>query len=126
MSDQELIYRGSFSKYYEESIMITKENMIEIDVLSNKESANSSQLLMKLMEEVGELTAAYLKSTGSPNASASADENILEELADVCIVALSIAHKITDSDFEEFNKIISLKLSKWRMKQAKLSRDKNV
>lgn len=122
-SDSDLIDRGSFAKYYTESIMISEKNMKEIDELSASEKASVPQLIIKLMEELGEFSAAHLKETASPNASASADANTLEELADVCIVALSIAHKMTGSDFDDFNKIISLKLSKWRMKQHKNSRN---
>lgn len=75
--------------------------------------------MMKLTEEVGELSQALLAYLGSTTASASASgttrEHVLEECCDVINNAMNILNRLGVSN-EEAKAMFDRKLSKWEAK----------
>ena len=92
-------------------------NLSEID-----NGVEMSSKVIKLSEEVGELSQAFLKYIGSKNVSASAGENtkenMLEETLDSIIVAMDIVNALGFEDIEVKN-MFNKKLSKWDAKTLK-------
>lgn len=90
-----------------------------IKKLSIKDKKNLSQKALKLVEEVGELARVILPydSAHGTNHRFTNKEEILEELVDVHLSNISIAHSLGFSD-EEFNDMLVKKSEKWSKLQA--------
>lgn len=100
---------------------VLSNHLKQIIELSEKEACNISSKVIKLSEEVGEVSAEYLAFAGTSNRSASAEgkiENLLEEAIDVFIVAVDLINTIPLSS-ETTTKILAKKLKKWEAKQNK-------
>lgn len=90
-----------------------------IKKLSIKDKKTLSQKALKLVEEVGELARVVLPydSAHGTNHRFTNKEEILEELVDVHLSNISIAHSLGFSD-EEFNDMLVKKSEKWSKLQA--------
>jgi NTP pyrophosphatase (non-canonical NTP hydrolase) len=90
-----------------------------IKTLSIKDKKTLSQKGLKLVEEVGELARVILPydSAHGTNHRFIDREAILEELADVYLTNISIAHSLGFTD-EEFNDMLIKKSEKWSQLQA--------
>jgi len=95
-----------------------------IEKLSDEDlSVPLYQKILKLSEESGELSQAFLKYDGSKNTSASATggvENVLEETCDVINVAVDIINVLTkdNKELEKYTRnLFQKKLDKWERKQ---------
>lgn len=89
-----------------------------LDAAKN-EPKSIDHLLLKLMEEVGESSQAYLSSihsSGSNYKNLSID-NFREELIDILLVTITLLHK-TDIDRKQFIDLINTKIEKWQSKQG--------
>jgi len=88
--------------------------------LSIKDKKTLSQKGLKLAEEVGELARAILPYDSAPgtNHRFSDREQILEEIVDVYLTNISIAHSLGFTD-EEMNDMLNRKSRKWAELQAK-------
>lgn len=102
------------------------ELMKQIRLAAEQEPKTVSQQFLKLMEEVGESSQAYLS---SQHASGSGYKqlttaNTKEELTDVLLVTLAILHKLGTTD-EELATLVSTKTAKWLAKQDHLTSKKD-
>lgn len=90
-----------------------------IKTLSIKDKKTLSQKGLKLVEEVGELARVILPydSAHGTNHRFTDREAILEEVVDVYLTNISIAHSLGFTD-EEFNDMLSKKSEKWSKLQA--------
>ena len=90
-----------------------------IKTLSIKDKKTLSQKGLKLVEEVGELARVILPydSAHGTNHRFIDREAILEEVVDVYLTNISIAHSLGFTD-EEFNDMLSKKSEKWSKLQA--------
>ena len=88
--------------------------------LSIKDKKTLSQKGLKLAEEVGELARAILPYDSAPgtNHRFSDREQILEEIVDVYLTNISIAHSLGFTD-EEMNDMLNKKSKKWAQLQLK-------
>jgi NTP pyrophosphatase (non-canonical NTP hydrolase) len=88
--------------------------------LSIKDKKTLSQKTLKLVEEVGELSRIVLPydSAHGTNHRFTDKESLLEEIVDVYLSNISIAHSLGFTD-EEFNDMLIKKSEKWSMLQAK-------
>ena len=88
--------------------------------LSIKDKKTLSQKGLKLAEEVGELARAILPYDSAPgtNHRFSDREQILEEIVDVYLTNISIAHSLGFTD-EEMNDMLNEKSKKWAELQLK-------
>ena len=88
--------------------------------LSIKDKKTLSQKGLKLTEEVGELARAILPYDSAPgtNHRFSDREQILEEIVDVYLTNISIAHSLGFTD-EEMNDMLNKKSKKWAQLQVK-------
>jgi hypothetical protein len=88
--------------------------------LSIKDKKTLSQKGLKLAEEVGELARAILPYDSAPgtNHRFSDREQILEEIVDVYLTNISIAHSLGFTD-EEVNDMLNKKSKKWAQLQLK-------
>jgi NTP pyrophosphatase (non-canonical NTP hydrolase) len=88
--------------------------------LSIKDKKTLSQKGLKLAEEVGELARAILPYDSAPgtNHRFSDREQILEEIVDVYLTNISIAHSLGFTD-EEMNDMLNRKSKKWAKLQLK-------
>jgi hypothetical protein len=93
-------------------------NVGEIFEISKMDGVSIDRALIKLGEEVGELNAAHLVFTDSPNKSKSADGNVLEEGTDIVMCALDYLQKAGFS-VEDVNAMIARKCPKWKAKFIK-------
>jgi NTP pyrophosphatase (non-canonical NTP hydrolase) len=76
--------------------------------------------IIKLGEETGEVSQAYLQFVGSANVSKSASgSDLIEECMDVINVAMDIINAIGISD-EDAKEIFDKKLNKWESKLTKI------
>lgn len=82
--------------------------------LSIKDKKTLSQKTLKLVEEVGELAKVILPydSASGTNHRFTNRESILEEIIDVYLTNISIAHSLNFSD-EEINEMLERKSKKW-------------
>ena len=97
------------------------QKLIETSEISKKHNTPLANRILKLTEEVGELSQAYLKYSWSVNASNSAWDtktHLLEEAQDVLLVIIDILNQIVEN--EEEQKIIldflEKKNNKWKSK----------
>ncbi len=90
-----------------------------IKTLSIKDKKTLSQKGLKLVEEVGELARVILPydSAHGTNHRFIDREAILEEVVDVYLTNISIAHSLGFTD-EEFNDMLSKKSEKWSQLQS--------
>jgi NTP pyrophosphatase (non-canonical NTP hydrolase) len=88
--------------------------------LSIKDKKTLSQKALKLVEEVGELSRVILPydSAHGTNHRFTDRDAILEEVVDVYLTNISIAHSLGFTD-EEFNEMLIKKSEKWGSLQAK-------
>jgi len=96
-------------------------DLIETSELSKKYDTPLANIILKLSEEVGELAQAYLKYSGSVNASKSGWDtktDLIEEAQDVLLVIIDILNKIIESEEEmkTFQAFLEKKNKKWRAK----------
>jgi len=91
-----------------------------IKSLSIKDKKTLSQKALKTCEEVGELAKAILPFDSAPgtNHRFIDREKILEEIADVYLSTISIAHSLNYTD-EEIGDMIQKKAMKWQEIQSK-------
>lgn len=82
------------------------------------EPKSIDQEFLKLMEEVGESSQAYLSSEKASGANYKhlTVYNTKEELVDVLLVTLALLQKLGTTD-DELNKLLLKKVSKWIDKQ---------
>jgi hypothetical protein len=83
--------------------------------ISQTDTVGSEQALLKLVEEVGELSAAFLNETGAPNKSASSEPNVLEEGVDVLMCTFDVLFK-RGYTFDQIGEMIAQKNIKWNKK----------
>lgn len=90
-----------------------------IKELSLKDKKTLSQKTLKLVEEVGELARIVLPydSAHGTNHRFTDRESLLEEIVDVHLSNISIAHSLGFTD-EEFNDMLIKKSEKWSMLQS--------
>lgn len=88
--------------------------------LSIKDKKTLSQKVLKLVEEVGELARVILPFDSAHGTSHrfTDREKILEEVVDVYLSNISIAHSLGFTD-EQFNEMLNKKSNKWATIQAK-------
>lgn len=91
-----------------------------VRALSMKDKKTLSQKTLKLAEEVGELAKIVLPydSAHGTNHRFTDREALLEEVADVYLTNISIAHSLGFTD-EELEDMIAKKAEKWGLLQAK-------
>jgi len=94
--------------------------LLEVSDLS-KWTTSLCNRLLKLSEEIGELSQSYLKYSWSVNSSASWGETkkeLVEEATDVFIVILDILNQIieTEEDQKLFDEFLAKKTQKWKNK----------
>lgn len=107
---------------------INKRNRKLLKKLSLLDGKNLVEASLKLTEEVGEVAEAVLSNTKVHGCEykTKTPEDIVEEVTDVVIVALSILHKLkkqTDNNFDgvytvedAFSTSMYKKLNKWQEK----------
>lgn len=88
-----------------------------VQALSSSDTISTELRLLKLIEEVGELSAAYLAEIQAPNRSSSAEANTLEEGTDVLVNILDVLYSLGHTD-ASINNMINLKTRKWARKIA--------
>ncbi len=96
-------------------------NILETSELSKKYDTPLANIILKLVEETGELSQAYLKYSGSINASKSgwdSKKHLIEEAQDVLLVVLDLLNKIieSDEDYQVFVNFLKQKNEKWKSK----------
>ena len=99
---------------------MNSEIISKIFEVAKTEPKSIEHLLLKLMEEVGEASQAYLstaQASGSDYKSLSQDD-FKEELVDSLLVLLTLIHK-TDISEEELENLVITKIAKWESKQNK-------
>jgi NTP pyrophosphatase (non-canonical NTP hydrolase) len=91
-----------------------------IKELSKKDKKTLSQKALKLVEEVGELARVVLPydSAHGTNHRFIDREALLEEIVDVHLTNISIAHSLGFNE-DELNEMMSKKAEKWALLQAK-------
>lgn len=91
--------------------------------LSKKDKKTLSQKALKLVEEVGELARVVLPydSAHGTNHRFIDREALLEEIVDVHLTNISIAHSLGFTE-DELNEMMAKKAEKWAMLQAKEDR----
>lgn len=88
--------------------------------VAETEPKSREQLIIKLMEEVGEVSQAHLstvKASGSQYKGLT-DEDFQEELVDTVLVTLTLLKKTGISN-EELTRLFANKINKWESKQGK-------
>lgn len=101
---------------------MTPELLNYIQTLSNRDKKSLSQRGLKTSEEVGEMAKRILPFEGADgtNHRVVARDNVLEEVADVILCALSVAHKL-EATTEEITHWMGLKAEKWATIQQRES-----
>lgn len=99
------------SKWEKEIVKIVKE-------LSKKEKKDLKERMVKMYEEMGELSAAVLQHLGlkgTKKTPLQVKENILEESVDVFMLTLSL-FPLLDYEPDDFLKMLHKKMKKWESK----------
>lgn len=102
-------------------IIQSLKNIIETSEKSKNFSTPLENRILKLVEEVGELSQAYLKYAWSVNASKSwgdTKEHLIEEAQDVLLVIMDILNQIieTEEDQKKLIEMLDKKNKKWLSK----------
>lgn len=100
-------------------IKMDEEIMKQITIAANTETKSTEHLLLKLMEEVGEASQAFLsltKVSGSHYKELS-QADFQEELVDILLVTITLLKKSDISD-AELEGLFSKKIAKWLEKQG--------
>lgn len=103
-----------------------------IDKLSGNDEVPLYQKIIKLSEEAGECSQAFLKYDKSVNVSASAKGtplDVIEESCDCINVAMDIINsfvKIHPELEEPTRELFQAKLDKWERKQQKVNNDNSI
>lgn len=99
---------------------MNQESITRIFDVAKTEPKSVEHLLLKLMEEVGEASQAYLSTTKASGSvyKQLTQENFQEELVDSLLVLLTL---IKRSDISEIDLelLINQKVTKWQEKQDK-------
>lgn len=97
----------------------------EISLISSKNPSrvDMSRRLLKLQEELGELSQAYLSYSSENNPRGKTLDDLIEEACDVGIVAMDVAMILAGGDQKSVEAEIKVKLQKW---ESKLKQKKNV
>ncbi|MGM0213534.1 hypothetical protein [Enterococcus sp. AZ109] len=95
-----------------------QELLTAIFQAAEKEKKNEQQLLIKLMEEVGEAAQALLASQNAPGSEYKnlTTADVKEELVDTLLVTFAFLHKL-GTDEKELQVLLETKLAKWQAKQ---------
>lgn len=95
-----------------------EKTLIKIKEAAKTEPKNVEQLFMKLMEELGEATQAYLSSEkiSGNNYKELTKDDVKEELVDTLLVTFSLLYKL-DANETEIEQLINKKIDKWKYKQ---------
>ncbi len=96
------------------------ENIVDkIRKATETEPKNPEQQFMKLIEELGEASQAYLSSKGiSGNKYKQLSENnVKEELVDVLLVTFALLSQLGATD-DEIETLIDRKINKWLHNQS--------
>ncbi|MBO0477105.1 MazG-like family protein [Vagococcus sp. DIV0080] len=99
---------------------MNQELINRIFKVAETEPKSREQLIIKLMEEVGEVSQAHLstvKASGSQYKELT-DEDFQEELVDTILVTLTLLKKTGISN-EELTNLLTKKINKWESKQGK-------
>ena len=99
---------------------MNQELINRIFKVAETEPKSREQLIIKLMEEVGEVSQAHLsmvKASGSQYKELT-DEDFQEELVDTILVTLTLLKK-TGITNEELTNLLTKKINKWESKQGK-------
>ncbi len=99
---------------------MNQELINRIFKVAETEPKSREQLIIKLMEEVGEVSQAHLsmvKASGSQYKELT-DEDFQEELVDTILVTLTLLKK-TGISTEELTRLFTKKINKWESKQGK-------
>lgn len=99
---------------------MNQELINRIFKVAETEPKSREQLIIKLMEEVGEVSQAHLstvKASGSQYKELT-DEDFQEELVDTILVTLTLLKK-TGITNEELTRLFTKKINKWESKQGK-------
>lgn len=97
------------------SFNISAEAFKQIAALSKLQNATIQNRVMKLSEESGEVAGAVLKYTEAPGCTyrTATAENVVEELIDVILVAMSVLYELKGVTQEQFEDKLDEKLLKW-------------
>lgn len=91
----------------------------QISYAASQEPKNTDQEFLKLMEEVGEASQAYLSSINASGAGYKhlTSANTQEELVDILLVTFTLLKQLGATD-DEIQKLLSIKTTKWINKQV--------
>jgi hypothetical protein len=96
-----------------------------VKVTKEKEVKTQSEKMVKLMEEMGELSVAHLQKKSLKGKGSKTDkevhENFLEEACD-CVIILQSILAAEGFDYDEYLTKMSEKLSKWEDVAAKIAK----
>jgi len=100
--------------------MIDPRMLKLIKAVSLNEKNTVSQQIIKLMEEIGEMSQAFLICDGAPSCQYrdSSIEDVREEALDAILVLFSILYAL-DTEEDEVQAILRKKLIKWYGQQTK-------
>lgn len=96
---------------------LDKNNTSLLADLSLKNKKSLTEIALKMAEETGEVSSAVLSVTNSSGSEYkdNSNDDIIEEVVDVIMVAKSILYKL-DVSPEIYNDIFATKLEKWNNK----------
>jgi len=96
---------------------MTTLDRVKLDRLCEMNTKTSEEIVLKLMEEVGEVAQAILSFKGAQGCEykAKGRDDVIEELVDVSMVVESLLHRYNVSD-ARFNAMFNQKLNKWEDK----------
>lgn len=92
--------------------------LVKISEAAKTEPKTIEQLFMKLIEELGEASQAYLSSENisGNNYKNLNREDVKEELVDTLLVTFSLLYKLDSTD-REIENLMNKKIDKWLQKQ---------
>ena len=97
---------------------MNEELLQQITKAARTEGKSTEHLLIKLMEEVGEASQAYLSTTkaSGSNYKQLSVADFQEELVDILLVTITLLKRTEISD-EELVALLNRKIAKWLAKQ---------